>query len=167
MNLAATMPKNNSAKNFWRRRVLDVIVAQLKQGITPEKISLTIALGVTLGLFPILGATTLLCFIAGICFKLNQPVIQVVNYLVSALQLLMILVFVRIGEFLMRAQTVHFSITEMLQKFRASPVQFFRQFGLTGLHGIIGWLLIAPFLAAALYFIFLPLLKKLARLHQK
>ena len=159
--------KTSRLKKFWRERAVGLVVGELKQGITPEKISLTIALGITLGIFPILGATTLLCFIAGICFKLNQPVIQIVNYLVSALQLLMILAFVRIGEFIMRAPAVHFSITEMLQKFRRSPVQFFQEFGLTGLHGIIGWMLAAPILAAALYFSLLPLLKKLARRHPK
>jgi uncharacterized protein (DUF2062 family) len=159
--------KISRLKKFWRERVVGLILAQLKQGITPEKISLTIALGVTLGLFPILGATTLLCFIAGICFKLNQPVIQIVNYLISALQLALILVFVRVGEFIVRAPPTHFSISEMLQKFRQSPVKFFQEFGMVGIHGIIGWLLIAPFLAATLYFIFLPLLKKLARSHKK
>jgi uncharacterized protein (DUF2062 family) len=167
MNLAATMPKISSGKKIWQRRVIGVIVAQLQQGITCEKISLTLALGVTLRLFPILGATTLLCFVFGIWFKLNQPVIQVVNYLVSAAQLALILVFVRLGEFMVRAQPVSFSISEMPQKFCESPLKFFREFGTTGLHGIIGWLSIAPFLAAILYFSFLPLLKKFARAHPK
>jgi uncharacterized protein (DUF2062 family) len=155
------------AKSFWRRRVLDVIVGQLKQGITPQKISLTLALGVTLGIFPILGATTLLCFVVGLCLKLNQPIIQMVNYLVYALQLVLILFFVRVGEFLMHAKPVSFSIPELFRKFHESPREFFREFGMTGVHGIVGWLLVAPFVAALLYFILLPLMKKLARVTQK
>jgi uncharacterized protein (DUF2062 family) len=168
MNPTATMPDANpSAKKFWQRRVLDVIVAQLKQGITPQKISLTIALGITLGIFPILGATTLLCFIFGIWLKLNQPIIQAVNYLVSALQLALILVFVRIGEFIACAQPVSFSIPELFRKFHESPLKFFHEFGMTGLHGIIGWLLLAPEVVVILYFSLLPFLKKLARRHHK
>ena len=164
MNLAVTMPSTNPpARSFWRRRVLDVIVAQLKQGISPQKVSLTIALGITLGLFPIVGATTLLCLVFGLWFKLNQPIIQMVNYLMSALQLVMILFFVRIGEFVVRATPVSFSIPELFRKFHESPMEFMRQFGMTGVHGIIGWLLIAPELTAVLYFSFLPLLKKLER----
>jgi uncharacterized protein (DUF2062 family) len=163
-----TTPETISpAKSFWRRRVLDVIVGQLKQGITPQKISLTLALGVTLGIFPILGATTLLCFVAGLCLKLNQPIIQMVNYLVYALQLVMILFFVRVGEFVMHATPVSFSIPELFRKFHESPREFFREFGMTGVHGIVGWLLIAPFVAALLYFILLPLMKKLARVTPK
>jgi len=162
-----TTPETSSpAKSFWRRRVLDVILAQLKQGITPQKISLTLALGMALGIFPILGATTLLCFLFGLWLKLNQPIIQVVNYLIYPLQLVLILVFVRIGEFIVRATPVSFSIPELFRKFHESPREFFRQFGMTGVHGIIGWLLVAPFVAAGLYFLFLPLMKKLARGHQ-
>src|SRR5256885_328582 len=69
------------------RRIIAPILAQLRQGITPEKIALTLALGAALGIFPILGASTLLCAIAGIWLRLNQPVIQLTNYLVYPLQL--------------------------------------------------------------------------------
>lgn len=163
MNPATPLRETSApAKSFWRRRVLGVIVGQLRQGITPEKISLTIALGVTLGIFPILGATTMLCFVAGLWLNLNQPIIQMVNYLVYALQLVMILVFVRAGEFVVRAAPVSFSIPELFRKFHESPREFFREFGITGVHGIIGWLLAAPLVAGLLYFILLPLMKKLA-----
>jgi uncharacterized protein (DUF2062 family) len=159
------MPKTSHfprLKKFWRERVVALIVAQFTQGVTPQKISLTIALGLSLGIFPILGATTALCAIASIGFKLNQPIIQLVNYLASPLQLMLILVFVRIGEWLLRAQRVSFSLPELFRKFHESPVKFFQEFGMTGLHGIIAWLIIAPFITVLLYFALLPLLKKLA-----
>jgi uncharacterized protein (DUF2062 family) len=165
---AASTPEPAApAKSFWRRRVLDVILAQLKQGTTPQKISLTIALGVTLGIFPILGTTTLLCLLVGLWLKLNQPIIQMVNYLVYALQLGLILVFVRVGEFVAHAAPVNFSFPVMVRKFHESPREFFREFGMTGVHGIVGWLLVAPFVAVLLYFILLPLLKKLAGTNRK
>jgi uncharacterized protein (DUF2062 family) len=149
-------------KTFWRDRVLALIVGQLKQGITPEKIALTLALGICLAAFPILGTTTLLCLTAGVWLKLNQPVIQLVNWLASPLQLAMIPVFVRLGEWITHAPRVSFSIPELFRKFHESPVKFFQEFGMTGLHGIIAWLLIAPFLCALIYFLLLPPLKKLA-----
>jgi Uncharacterized protein conserved in bacteria (DUF2062) len=122
---------------------------------------------VMLGIFPILGATTLLCFVVGLCLKLNQPIIQMVNYLMYALQLVLILFFVRVGEFVMHATPVSFSIPELFRKFHESPREFFREFGMTGVHGIVGWLLIAPFVAALLYFILLPVMKKLSRITPK
>ncbi|HKB89382.1 MAG TPA: hypothetical protein VKC60_02570, partial [Opitutaceae bacterium] len=51
-------------RNLLQRRVLDVIhaqfqrvvaaiIAQFNQGITPDKVALTISLGVAIGLFPV------------------------------------------------------------------------------------------------------------------
>ena len=141
---------------------MGLIAAQFTQGFTPQKVSLTIALGVTLGIFPILGTTTGLCAIVALWLRLNQPVIQLVNYLFSAAQLALILVFVRIGEWMVGAVPVSFSIPELFRKFHESPAKFMQEFGMTGLHAIIAWLFIAPFLAALIYFLLLPPLKKLA-----
>lgn len=166
MNTRVMTPTNPPSRlgKFWQERVLALILAQFTQGFTPQKIALTVALGFSLGLFPIFGATSTLCALAGICLKLNQPVIQLVNWLVAPLQLAMILVFVRIGEWLVRAQPVNFSIPELFRKFNESPGRFLQEFGLTGLHGILAWLVIAPLLSALIYFILLPPLKKLAQL---
>ena len=164
------MPQTENSsrlKRFWQERVVALIAAQFTQGFTPQKIALTITLGVTLGIFPIFGATTTLCALVGLWLRLNHPVIQLVNYLASPLQLAMIFVFVRIGEWLTRAPRVSFSIPELFRKFHESPANFFREFGMTGLHGIIAWLLIAPFLAALIYFLLLPPLKKLAQIKKQ
>ena len=151
-------------KKFWQERVVAVIVAQFTQGFTPQKIALTIALGLNVGVFPILGSTTLLCALTAFCLKLNQPVIQLVNWLAYPLQFMLLLGFVRIGEWLLRAPPVPFSIPELLHKFKESPGKFMHEFGMTGMHGIVAWLLIAPFVAALIYFLLLPPLKKLAKI---
>jgi uncharacterized protein (DUF2062 family) len=149
-------------QRFWRERVVGLLIAQLQQGISPQKIALTVALGICFSAFPIIGATSLLCFTFGLWLRLNQPIIQLVNWLGSPLQLGLLLMFVRLGEWLMRAQRVSFSIPELFAKFHASPTKFFQEFGLTGVHGIIGWLVVAPFAGVLLYYLFLPMTKKLA-----
>jgi uncharacterized protein (DUF2062 family) len=151
-------------REAWQRRVVDVVLAQLRQGITPQKIALTVAMGVTLGLFPILGSTTLLCLLAGLMLKLNQPIIQLVNYVVYPLQVAGIYFFIRIGEWLTRTPPLQFSIAGLIQQFRAAPLHFFQEFGMTALRGVLAWTLIAPFAAAAIYFLLLPVLRRLARL---
>jgi uncharacterized protein (DUF2062 family) len=151
-------------REAWQRRVVDVVLAQLRQGITPQKIALTVAIGVTVGLFPILGSTTLLCFLAGVVLKLNQPIIQAVNYLVYPLQVTGIYFFIRIGEWLTRTPPLQFSIAGLIQQFRAAPLHFFQEFGMTALRGVLAWALIAPLVAAALYFGLLPVLRRLGQL---
>lgn len=153
-------------REFWHRRVVDVVLAQLRQGITPQKIALTLAIGATVGLFPILGSTTLLCFLAGVLLKLNQPIIQAINYLVYPLQVTGIYFFIRVGERLTGTPPLQFSIGGLIEQFRAAPLHFFQEFGMTALRGVLAWTLIAPFVAAALYFALLPLLRRLGQLRR-
>ena len=61
---------------FLERRVLDPIINLLHQGITPEKIALSLAFGICLGVFPVLGTTVLLCTAATWIFRLNFAAIQ-------------------------------------------------------------------------------------------
>ncbi len=150
-------------RSFWRRRVLDLTLAQLRQGITPQKIALTIALGFILGLFPILGATTALCALFGLLLRLNQPIIQLLNWVAAPLQIPGIYLFVRIGEWLTRTPPVSFSVTALLLAFRSSPLEFLKQYGATGLRGVLAWCLIAPAIAALLYGALLPILKRMGR----
>lgn len=148
--------------NSWRERIATLVVAQLAQGITPEKIALSIALGISFGVFPVLGATTVLCAIAAVRLKLNQPIIQLVNWLVYPLQLALILVFVRIGEWITHAPAVNLSVPELVRSFHESPLKFLQEFGVSQLQGIVAWLFIAPVVTAILFFALVPPLKRLA-----
>ncbi|MGH8460445.1 MAG: DUF2062 domain-containing protein [Stenotrophobium sp.] len=149
--------------SFLNRRLVEPIKAQLRQGITPEKIALTIALGVVLGVFPILGSTMLLCGLAGWRLKLNQPIIQVINYFVYPLQLILLLPFYRAGETLFRQPHVPiFSVTELMQRFASGPLKFMGDYGRVALYGIVVWCLLAPLVATLLYFTLRPLLRTLA-----
>jgi uncharacterized protein (DUF2062 family) len=147
---------------FWRERVIAPIIAQLIQGVTPQKMALTIALGFSFGVIPILGVTTALCAIVAVRLRLNQPVIQLVNWLVYPLQLAWILIFVRLGEWMMRAPHLPLSLPELIQKFHESPGRFLQEFGMAQLHGVVAWLFIAPFLTAITFSVLLPPLKGLA-----
>ena len=64
------------------REVVQSFVQLLRQGLTPKKLAFTIALGITLGVTPVLGSTVLLCTLAAIVLQLNTPAIQIVNWLV-------------------------------------------------------------------------------------
>src|ERR1019366_8648404 len=85
-------------RNPWRRWLVEPVLRQLTQGITPQKISLTIAVGSALALFPILGTTTTLCALAGISLGLNQGIIQGVNALCFLVYFPLAVAFVRFGD---------------------------------------------------------------------
>lgn len=150
-------------KGKVQRWIVQPIVNQLKQGTSPEKLSWSVSLGVTLGIFPIMGSTSVVCFAIGHIFKLNQPVVHLFKTLTYPIHLPMILVFIRLGQKLNGVAPIPFSITEMLSQFKDSPAQFARDFGMAAWYGIEAWAIAAIFLIPAIYYISLPLLKKLIR----
>jgi len=145
--------------SWWQRRVVAPVVAQLRQGITPEKVALTLALGGVLGIFPILGASTVLCAVVGIWLRLNQPIIQLVNYLVYPAQIVLLIPFYRAGERLFGAEPVPIvNVPDLIERFAAGPWQFLIDYGLVGLYGITVWCLVAPVLMALAYWLLKPTL---------
>jgi uncharacterized protein (DUF2062 family) len=152
------------ARTFWQRRVRDPIVAQLTQGITPEKIALTVAIGSCVALFPILGTTTLLCFLVAFLLRLNQPIIQLINQALWPVHVPAIFGCVKLGELILGATHVHFNLHHMHELFWKSPAAFFEEFGATALQAIVGWALVAPVYITAIYFITLPIMRAVTRL---
>jgi uncharacterized protein (DUF2062 family) len=150
-------------RSFWQRRLLDPVVAQLTQGITPQKIALTLAVGTGIASFPILGTTTLLCFIAGIVLRLNQPIIQAINYVWTPVHIPLIYLAVRGGEWLFAAPHQPFRIRLLARLLWEDPLRFAQEFGMTGLHAVIVWILAAPFWIVAVYHIALPILQEIER----
>ena len=150
-------------RSFWQRRVRDPLVALFVQGLTPDKVALTLAVGSACALFPFLGFTSLLTFGVGLWLRLNQPLLQTFNQLLGPVQLLLIVVYVRIGEWLWRAQDSKFTIAEMLRVFREASIgDFMRTFGWVGVHAFTAWVLTAPALIAIVYFSVRPALSRLA-----
>ncbi len=147
---------------LWRRWFVNPVVKQLTNGISPEKIAWSISLGLVLGVFPIMGSTTLVCFVVGWIFKLNQPVLQIFNSAMYPLHLALILVFIRLGQQLFGVPLLSFSIPELVEKFNASPLQFARDFGMAAVHGVSAWLLVAPFAAILIKMAVMPLVRTLA-----
>src|SRR6202453_2807950 len=72
----------------------------LRQGMSPRRLALTLALGFAVGCIPVVGIPTLVCAALALTLRLNLPAIQAANYAVMPLQLLLIVPFVRLGGWL-------------------------------------------------------------------
>ena len=170
-NAATSEAENADApkRNFWQRRLIDPLVKLLTQGVTPDRLAATLAVGTTCSLFPFLGTTSALNLGIGLWLKMNQPILQTLNQLLGPLHLVMILVYVRVGEFVWQAdQADRFSITEMVTAFAdLSFGDFLARFGWAGIHAFTAWAITAPLLLAAIYYPLRPIMHRLARTTQK
>jgi uncharacterized protein (DUF2062 family) len=150
-------------EGFFYRMIARPILDLLRQGVTPEKIALSIALGTALGVFPGIGWTTALCAIAALVLRLNLPAIQIVNYLVYPAQIALLIPFFRLGEKLFRAPHLPISPPQLHALVHAGAWQVIRLLWTTTWHAMVAWLLVAPTMVAAIYVILVPLLRHALR----
>ena len=148
-------------KNYFHIIIRDPIITLLKQGITPKKIALGLAFGMVIGIFPVIGSTTILCTVAAIIFRLNLPAVQLFNWLVYPLQVLLLIPFFHFGDFLFGVEPLPLSAQELVAMFQADFWGSILSLWDTSMHAIVAWLLVGPPLALVLYLIGMPLVKRL------
>lgn len=150
-------------EGFFRGRIARPIVELLRQGVTPEKMALSLALGVALGVFPVLGTTTALCALLAFIWRLNLPAIQIVNYFVYPLQVALLIPFFRLGEKLFGAPHLPLSVTQIYAMVHTSFWGATRFLWTTIWHAAIVWCLMAPVFVALAYVILVPILRRMVR----
>lgn len=143
---------------FWQ-----VIASALRQGATPRKLAIACAMGCVISIFPVFGTTTLLCFLVAIAFRLNIVVIQTVNYLLTPIQVVMLIPFMQGGIFLFGLSNVSLEVNDLLFRFKNDFGTVFQELGGVVLSGIAVWVLVAIPLFFMLFFIFHALLLRWMR----
>jgi uncharacterized protein (DUF2062 family) len=146
---------------LWYRKIVTPIIGLLKQGITPEKIVLSICFGIVLGVIPVLGSTTILCTLAALIFRLNLPAIHIINYLVYPLQIIFLIPFYRAGAWLFDADVLLLSAGKVIAMINEDTMAAIRFLWDTTAHALVVWLILAPVVGILLYLILLPLVRQL------
>ena len=138
----------------------------LRQGITPRRLALTLALGFTVGCIPVLGAPTVLCAALALALRLNMPAIQAANYAAMPFQLALLVPFVRLGGRVFAPATLPTIGAYDALRFSpamlwVSPIHLAEQVGAIAGRAMAGWLLVA---IPAILFITLALQAMLKRI---
>lgn len=143
----------------WTRPFIQL----LRQGVSPEKIAFTIALGIILGVTPVLGSTMLLCTFAAILFRLNLPAIQLVNGVVYHLQFLLLIPFYRLGAWMFRADVSAISLSGVTALMRQGVGHAVRTLWVVTMHALLAWLALGIVALAILYVVLVPVVRRLWR----
>lgn len=150
-------------KIILKKKVTNPLISFLRQGLTPEMLSRTIASGLLVGTIPIPGTSTLLCTALSLGFRMNLALIQLVNYLVFPLQILLFVPFYTIASKI-SGRVIFFKASEITEHFAGSNWQnaSIDLLWLTGT-SVVVWLLIMFPVSLMVYFIMKPVLKRFAR----
>jgi hypothetical protein len=157
------MQEASAADGFLRRKIIQPLLTMLRTGATPEKLALSIAVGLAIGVCPLVGATTILCTIAALGMGLNLPAIQLANYLAYAVQLALLLPFNRLGAWLIGAPPLPLSVDQILNLVQTSAWNALTLLWSALLHALVAWSLLGPLTGVALYFLLRPMLRRMAR----
>jgi uncharacterized protein (DUF2062 family) len=147
-------------KDFFQTRLLQPLLGLLKQGLAPKELALCIALGAGIGLFPVLGVSTPLLTLIALLRKLNLAAIQLVSYAMSPIQLVLIIPFMRLGEWVTGAAPQPMTISAGMEILAAGILEAIITLWDAIVHATVGWLLLGPIAIYVTYRLLTPILER-------
>jgi uncharacterized protein (DUF2062 family) len=151
-----------SLKNWLNRWLLEPLLALLRQGISPQRLALCVAIGIVVGNIPILGVSTIICALAALLFRLNLPAMQLVQAAMAPTQILLIIPFVRLGEWILRVPPQVVSVKATLALMSQGVWQAVVVLRDAIFHAGLAWALIAPFCIYLLHRLLTPAFERMA-----
>ena len=142
----------------------DKITALFKQGLSPLLLSKSIITSVALSIIPILGVSTFILTALSIKKKLNLPIMIAISYLMWPIQILLIIPFIRVGEFIFSVPSSHHTAEEIINSFQNNFFQTLSHLSFELLCGIGGWMLTVLPVSIGTYFLLYLFLKGTAKL---
>ena len=153
---------------FLQRRVVKPIVDLLRVGATPRRLAWSIAVGVVIGVNPLLGSTTLLALALAGVFRLNLVASQVGNHAVYPLELLLFPLFVKLGSLLFGTPGLKLGRRELVLAVKQHPWMTTKALWTWEWHALVVWAMCAAVVTPVLAMAIKPALEKmLERLHHE
>ena len=149
-------------KDWLQRRLIDPLMALLRQGVSPNRLALCVAIGVVVGNIPILGVSTILCTLIALVLRLNLAAMQLVQAAMAPSQVLLIIPFVRLGEFLLHSAHQPLSIQAGLGLIAQGAGHAVVVLWDAIVHAGFAWLITAPFATWLLYRLLAPVFRRAA-----
>jgi hypothetical protein len=139
-------------KKYLKKKIVSPLLKYLKKGVSVPKMSLTLSLGICLGIMPLIGIPGWLLLLLALIFKLNIPILQLINYIISILKYLLFIPFLKIGHkvFFPNEQTP--DIQNILANYQSDFLGTFKSFWHMNLGGIFLWAMVAIPLGILIYY---------------
>jgi len=131
----------------------------LRQGITPRRLALTLALGFSIGCLPVVGVPTILCATLALSLRLNLPAIQAANYVAMPFQLALIIPFIRLGRRLVSVDPARALDPGAL--LHLTSLNLAARMGILAFQALLAWFLIAIPVVIVLTVVLTPILRRI------
>ena len=138
------------------------IIGFLLKGVTPEKLAMAMALGATFGIVPMLGVTTFICAILAHYLKLNMPAIQLVNYFMYPIQILLYIPFLKTGASFV-GHPFHYTFQQIVDMLSHDMMGTISKFFVINMYALLLWAIIAPVVYFSIFFVLRSIFRKIRR----
>lgn len=142
-----------------REQVERRLAGWMRQGISPRRLALTLALGFTIGCVPVMGIPTVICAALALSLGLNLPAIQAANYAAMPFQLALVAPFLRLGARCLRAPFLAFGARPITGP--GTLLKIAAHLGSMAGQAMLGWALVAVPAAAVLTMTLTLVLRKI------
>jgi len=140
------------SEGYIQKKFIRPLVNLLKQGMDPSRLSLALTSGAIIGVFPILGIATFVCGGVAAFFRLNHPAIQLANYVVFPMQLVLFFPFLTLEETVTGNSLDEISKTKLVETFNLGFLPAVEELTQYFMLASLGWTLALVPLFAILYF---------------
>ncbi|MFC5863772.1 DUF2062 domain-containing protein [Acidicapsa dinghuensis] len=135
----------------------------LGRGISPRQLAFTLALGFALGCLPMLGVSTAICAVLAMALRLNMPAIQAANWIAMPFQVILLVPFLRLGQWIVPGAPGSIAPERLLAQMQSSPWHAVEQMGGAISHAILAWGLAAGPALLLLTVLLTPVIHRVSR----
>ena len=162
-NIEGPLPQRATHLSLLQAKLIKPVLALLRHGARPERLAWSLAVGIAIGINPLLGSTTLLCLLVAFLLRLNIVASQLTNHLMYPLEILLLLPFIRIGERLFHTQHMPIVPSVLLHAARLDPIKTTKLLWMWEWHAMVAWALLSVLLVPAIALPTVPLLRHALR----
>jgi uncharacterized protein (DUF2062 family) len=148
---------------MWFRNYQQKLNHLFLQGLSPKELAMSITLAFWIGIFPIYGTTTVFLTFLALKLRLNLPIMIAVSYALTPLQFLLLIPFMRIGEFVLGYQPMAIDLSTLKASFSTGLFETLSVFSGRLALAVGAWVLVALPLAILLYIILFQIFRKFKR----
>jgi uncharacterized protein (DUF2062 family) len=154
--------------HFLERRVVSPVTDLLRVGATPRRLAWSFAIGIVIGVNPLLGSTTLVALAAAAIFRLNLVASQLGNHVMYPLELAFFPLFIKAGSRLFGTPGLPLRRHELLNAVKHHPWDTTRALWMWEWHALVVWAAAATAVVPLLALTLRPALEKmLDKLHHE
>jgi hypothetical protein len=145
------------------KKIKHKIIGLFSQGLSVKKIAESLIFSGLLTVIPVFGISTLLITVVSVKRKLNLPIMVAFSYVMWPLQILLLVPFIKLGEFLFSIPSTNHSIDKIIAFYNEGFVILISQLFIDLLCALAAWFLIAVPFSFGLYWITLLILKIISK----